>query len=237
MSKNTFFHTRFWQDTYICDLDPIEKLLFIYAITSPYLGLTGIYEVPLKYVAFETGLDKDMVVKIFNRFEQEGKVIYRNGWLCVVKYPKYQKFSGEKLLIAVENEISRVPKDILDIFIDYGYPIDTLSIPSRDRERERDKEMDIKKSKSQPSNLPDYSNDFSNFWDAYPRKVGKANAEKVWKKYQPPLAEVLAAIEAQKQSDQWSRDGGKFIPHPTTWLNGKRWEDEVEVIESLNLDA
>jgi len=228
MSKNTFFHTRFWQDTYVCDLDPIEKLLFVYAITSPYLGLTGIYEVPLKHVAFETGLDKDMVVKIFTRFETEKKIIYRNGWLCVVNYPKYQRYSGEKLLIAVEKEINRVPKDILVVFEGFGYPIDTLSIPSRDRDRDRvmDKET------AEPLKVDDYPQDFSTFWQVYPRKISKANAWKAWLKVKPEIDSVLLALEAQKQTDQWQRDNGKFIPHPATWLNGKRWEDEVEVATS-----
>lgn len=225
MSKNTFFHTRFWQDTYISDLDPIEKLLFAYALTSPYLGLTGIYETPIKHIAFETGLDKDMVIKIFDRFSKEKKIIYHKGWLCVVKYPKYQSFKGEKLIIAVEKEISRVPNDILNFFIDYGYPIDTLSIPSRERERVMEVEMEVEvESKSK---IPDFTEDFESFWKAYPKKVGKGAAEKAWQKHKPPLDVVLEAIEKQKDSDQWSKDNGQFIPHPTTWLNGKRWEDEV----------
>ena len=37
----------------------------------------------------------------------------------------------------------------------------------------------------------------------------------------------MSAIEAQKKSPQWTKDGGQFIPHPATWLNGKRWEDQV----------
>lgn len=223
MSKNTFFHTRFWQDTYISDLDPIEKLLFVYALTSPYLGLTGIYETPIKHIAFETGLDRDMVVKIFDRFSKEKKIIYHKGWLCVVKYPKYQSFKGEKLLIAVEKEISRIPNDILNFFIDYGYPIDTLSIPSMEREMVMDKEMEVESK----SKIPDFTEDFDTFWKAYPKKVGKGAAEKAWQKLKPNLTVVLEAIEAHKQTDQWSKDNGQFIPHPATWLNQKRWEDEV----------
>ena len=39
-------------------------------------------------------------------------------------------------------------------------------------------------------------------------------------------------MENQKQSAQWSKDNGQFIPHPTTWLNGKRWEDQITVDKS-----
>jgi len=71
---------------------------------------------------------------------------------------------------------------------------------------------------------------FNSFWNNYPRKIGKSAAGKAWQKLKPPLDVVLEAIEKQKNSDQWSKDNGKFIPHPTTWLNGKRWEDEVDVV-------
>ena len=150
MSKNTFFNTRFWQDTFTSDLDPVEKLLFIYCITSPYLSLTGIYEIPLKFIAMETGLDKEMVAKILNRFEVKRKIIYREGWLCVLNYPKYQSFKGGKLEVALKREISAVPKDILDLFIAEGYPIDTLSIQHMDMDKVMDKEIEEISKKETP---------------------------------------------------------------------------------------
>ena len=74
--------------------------------------------------------------------------------------------------------------------------------------------------------------DFDAFWKAYPRKVGKAAARKAWRitaKTRPVLTEVLNAINAQKQTDQWAKDGGQFIPHPSTWLNQGRWDDDTVV--------
>jgi len=38
----------------------------------------------------------------------------------------------------------------------------------------------------------------------------------------------LSALPAFVASDEWVRDGGKFVPHPTSWLRGRRWEDEIE---------
>ncbi|MDA2911413.1 hypothetical protein MYX04_10830 [Nitrospiraceae bacterium AH_259_D15_M11_P09] len=49
-------------------------------------------------------------------------------------------------------------------------------------------------------------------------------------KYQPDdvlIDTMLAKIEQQKQSRQWQKDEGEFIEHPSTWLNQRRWEDEV----------
>ena len=71
---------------------------------------------------------------------------------------------------------------------------------------------------------------FDEFWNAYPRHVNKQAAMKAFEKAKIDnqlLKVILAAIERQKASDQWTKDGGQFIPHPATWLNGRRWEDEV----------
>lgn len=71
---------------------------------------------------------------------------------------------------------------------------------------------------------------FDRFWALYPRKVGKAGAEKVWKKIKvtADLFDLMGkSLAAWAVSTDWTKDGGQFIPHASTWLNGKRWEDEL----------
>ena len=73
------------------------------------------------------------------------------------------------------------------------------------------------------------SNGFDQFWKAYPRKVGKGAARKAWSRIRPTqelLQEILNSLAEQKYSDTWVRDAGRYIPHPTTWLNQERWADE-----------
>jgi len=70
---------------------------------------------------------------------------------------------------------------------------------------------------------------FSMFWKAYPRKVGPANAKKTFAKINPDeelLKKILHAIEQQKRI-VWKDKDSQYIPHPSTWLTGERWEDEV----------
>lgn len=70
---------------------------------------------------------------------------------------------------------------------------------------------------------------FELFWKAYPKKKSKGQAEKVWKRLRPNeqlLATMIATIEIAKTSDDWLKEGGKYIPYPATWLNAKGWEDE-----------
>ena len=85
---------------------------------------------------------------------------------------------------------------------------------------------------SSPGNTGgDVPEDFKAFWHHFPRKVGKEAAWKAWTKAKrkPPLPDVLAAIEEAKRSEQWTKSGGQFIPHPATWINQGRWHDEHEI--------
>lgn len=71
---------------------------------------------------------------------------------------------------------------------------------------------------------------FKTFWSAYPKKAGKDAAKKAFDKRkfdEQAFAKVMAALNEQKASEQWQKDGGKFIPHPATWLNQGRFEDEL----------
>ena len=71
---------------------------------------------------------------------------------------------------------------------------------------------------------------FEKFWQAYPKKVGKGYAQECFKKIKPSrklLDTMLEAIAKQKKSDMWKRDKGQYIPNPSTWLNQKRWEDDL----------
>lgn len=69
--------------------------------------------------------------------------------------------------------------------------------------------------------------DFTAFWSAYPRKVAKPAALKAWRsaKNRPPLADLLAALDRHKGNEQWQNS--QFIPHPATWINGQRWDDQL----------
>lgn len=74
-----------------------------------------------------------------------------------------------------------------------------------------------------------YTPDFITFWDAYPKKKSKGDAWKAWRKLKckAVLTQILMAINAQRQSHDWRKEGGQFIPHPASWLNARQWEDEV----------
>lgn len=71
---------------------------------------------------------------------------------------------------------------------------------------------------------------FEEFWQAYPKKVGKEAARKSWSKSKLNVDQVLKSLEWQKESDQWQKSDGQFIPNPATYLNQGRWLDEQPIM-------
>lgn len=94
----------------------------------------------------------------------------------------------------------------------------------RDRDRDRDKTKDI-----------DIINaHFEQFWKAYPKKVSKQKCLKWFQSNKPNeqlLNTMLKQLERFKQTKEWQKDNGQFIPYPDTWLRNKRWEDEFKTEE------
>lgn len=67
---------------------------------------------------------------------------------------------------------------------------------------------------------------FNQFWAIYPKKVDKKGSFRAFKNI-PKLKEtfpgILQALEIQKQSPQWTKDNGQYIPNPTTYIHQERW--------------
>jgi hypothetical protein len=111
MAKTRVVNTRFWVDDYTSNLDPIEKLLFLYFLTNPATEICGIYELPLKTVALDTGIDKDMVERILKRFAKDKKIYYSNGWVAIQNFVKHQSVNPT-VLIGIKRGLENAPKDL-----------------------------------------------------------------------------------------------------------------------------
>jgi len=82
---------------------------------------------------------------------------------------------------------------------------------------------------------PDPLAGFDDFYAAYPRRQKRAEAEKAWRKLNPSPALrqiIMSALALHQTQDAWIKDGGQFVPLPASWLNARRWEDELEVTTS-----
>ena len=68
---------------------------------------------------------------------------------------------------------------------------------------------------------------FDVFWQAYPKKVNKRDAEKAFRSVTVSVDILVAAIEKQKNTKDWQKENGQFIPYPATWLRRGGWENDA----------
>ena len=105
----------------------------------------------------------------------------------------------------------------------------TRLVPLEESRGEKSKsKRRVEKSNGQIQVITKSENEFMEFWNIYPKKKKKKEALTAWLKIAPPIQPVLNAIGWQKRQRDWVKEDGKFIPHPASYINGHRWEDEPD---------
>lgn len=93
MAKKRYINDNIWEDNYVMDLDPSEKLLFIYLLTNNKVSLCWIYELHMRKIEMELWFDKDLVRRIFDRFESNEKIYYKDWFVFIANFIKNQSMN------------------------------------------------------------------------------------------------------------------------------------------------
>lgn len=96
---------------------------------------------------------------------------------------------------------------------------------SKNKDKIEDKTKEKKEEKKELKHESEAA--FDLFWEQYPRKVKKQQAREAFEKVSVSLDVLLGALSRQKETSQWQEDGGRYVPYPAAWLQGRRWEDEI----------
>ena len=158
MSKNRFINTKFWSDNFIVELNPLDRYLFLYFLTNEHTNIAGIYELSLRTISFETGIEKEMLEKMIKRLD--GKIYYIDGWVFIKNFEKHNFARGHsKVVIGIENAKKDIPKNILDKIallsenqIPHPYPIEGSC--DSDSDSDSDSDLDREASPSTQKNSP-----------------------------------------------------------------------------------
>lgn len=128
MAKYRIINVKYWDDTYIINLDIEGKLLYLYLLTNTLTNIAGIYELNLNRIVFDTKIKEKTVLKLFEKFAKDGKIIYEQGWVIIVNFVKNQSLNT-KVKKGIEEVINQLPKHIFEIVIERcKIAYDSLSI-------------------------------------------------------------------------------------------------------------
>jgi len=140
-------HTSIWKDSWFLELEPDEKFLFIYLFGNESTSLSGIYKLPHKVIAFETGLDRQRIDEILDKFARDGKVFCEDDIIWIVNMRKFHETKSNTVQTRINRDVQDIPDCELKRKyiayhaqnIPYRYPIDTsqqLNKIRRDKSRE-----------------------------------------------------------------------------------------------------
>jgi len=235
--------------------DPESQVVMTYLLTSPHSNSIGLYYLPISYICSDTGISDEGASKALRRLSEGGFMGYDRSSEVVFVYEMAKWQIGDSLNPAdkqvkgIQAIYDELPENIFltEFFDKYAdcfhlknrRGFEGASKVHRSTETETDtekrsplppiaKSTDLE-SKKRKAPGQQYAPEFERFWSEYPRRIGKGAAYRAWRKVKPPLEECLKALEWQKKSEQWTRDQGQYIPHPATWLNQARWDDEMPV--------
>jgi len=129
--KTRIVHTKIhYQDDWFHGLELHQKYLFIYLFTNEHIGMTGIYELSDRVILTETGLTEDQLKAAKKKFQADKRMVFYDGWVCVINSKKYADYSGSRNEVAIAKEIGMIPKEVFKrladtLSIPYTYPTDT----------------------------------------------------------------------------------------------------------------
>lgn len=161
MAEYRTIRMSFWNDPYIEELCAEEKLLYLYLFTSPHTNNLGILEITRRKMAFESGLSPEAVDKGIARFEADGKAVLDGNMLWLTNFIKNQTSTSGMLIKGLRNLLAATESEKIRERVSARYPalfggadtasrdnqtvsdsMDTLSIPSGEKEEEREKEKE-----------------------------------------------------------------------------------------------
>lgn len=159
-------NTKFWDDTFISELTPSEKLLFLYLLTNPLTNLLGIYEITMKRICFDTGLKTDTIRKGLERFGRVKKVYFVNDFIILPNFLKNQRLNTN-MKIGITKIFNQLPNELKNSILDNhskGLPNDYQTIRNGMLKYEIEIEEEIEKEKGNRKgieniNLSFYSNE------------------------------------------------------------------------------
>lgn len=148
MANYRQIHVSIWKDSWFLDLEPDEKLLFIYLFSNESTSLAGIYRISKKVIAFEANIEPERIEEILAKFEVAGKVYCEDDLIWIVNMRKYHETKSIKVQKRIASDVDFIPDCPLkrryiaytNSEIPYGYPIDTE--PQLKEEEKEDEEED-----------------------------------------------------------------------------------------------
>jgi len=161
--------TTFWQDSFVLSLTPEEKYFYIYLMTNSKTKQCGIYELPLQIAQIETGYNRETVIKLIQKFIENGKIIYdwETNEILLTNWMRFNPIRNPLIKKCVDKELLEVKNPV---FIEF-FNTHTNGYCNKNNNNKKNKNNNKNKEEQKPEPLviqtshdtPEFKVAFSNF--------------------------------------------------------------------------
>lgn len=110
--KTRILHTKFWKDDFIAELNPTEKLLYLYLLLNEKVNIIHCYELTDREIQFDTGLDSKTLQIARQKFQDAGKILFFKNYVFLVNSRKYELYTGSTNDTAKDKLISTMSPEV-----------------------------------------------------------------------------------------------------------------------------
>jgi len=128
MSVKRYIDTRFWSDPWVMSLEPKQRYIYLYLLTNDSCNIAGLYEISVKTICFDTGLDEKTVTEALAVFEKAKKIAYSDNFLYICNFVKHQQLQNKSIKSGIEkifNSLSTSGRRAVGRWYTNGVPLPT----------------------------------------------------------------------------------------------------------------
>lgn len=112
------FDTRFWDDTNVLKMSVDARLLFIYFITNPRVGICDVFELADEMMLLQTGLTEGRLSAAKAELEERNRARFHEGWVYLTQWKKHNDYEkSEQTRKGYERQLALVPSSVLSHFL------------------------------------------------------------------------------------------------------------------------
>lgn len=120
--SNRWFNTNFWLGQYVQELEPIEKLVYVYLINYPQSNIAGVFDNQPKRYAFDLNMDRKDVETVLKKLENDGKIVITHGKIALTKWAKHQA-KNPSVVDGIVRELANLPTECIQALSQSGYSL------------------------------------------------------------------------------------------------------------------
>lgn len=120
MATQRYINTRIWSDTWFELLDSDEKLLWLYLLTNQQTNLIGIYEIGIRRISFESGIEINRLQTVMKRFQTDRKAFHTDGFIVIPAFLKNQNLANKNMVTSATRLFSEIPKSVKKLLQSLG---------------------------------------------------------------------------------------------------------------------